>query len=389
MEKRKDYIVFGQPVICDDEIEEVVNTLKSGWIGTGPKVSKFESEFKKYVGNKYAIALNSCTAALHLACLALNLKPGDEVITTPMTFCASINAIIHSGAVPVLADIDPETRLISPNEIRKKISKRTKAILVVHYAGFPGDMTEIRNIANEYNLKIIGDCAHAIETEWHGENVAHFADINCYSFYVTKNITTAEGGMLTTDDEKVADKVKILALHGMDKDAWKRFSDEGYRHYEVVYPGFKYNMTDIQASLGLRQLLKIDQYYKRRTEIWDRYTCELQATNLILPPNIPPSIGKQALHLFALLANPDKIKLNRDGWLTELHTMNIGTGVHYIAIFEYPYYQQRFGWKPMDYPHAKHISNLTFSIPFSAKLTNEEVNYIIEVIKSLSKKFGV
>ena len=388
MEPREDYLVFGQPLIEDDEIEEVVKTLKSGWLGTGPKAARFESDFKEYVGDKYAVALNSCTAALHLACVALDSKPGDEIITTSMTFCATVNAVIHAGATPVLGDIDPETRLISPDEIRKKITDHTKAILLVHYTGFPCDMAEIRKIANEYNVKIIGDCAHAVETEWNGKNVSQFADINCYSFYVTKNITTAEGGMITTEDERLANKIKILALHGMDKDAWKRFSDEGYKHYQVVYSGFKYNMTDIQASLGIHQLSRIDQYYKRRVAIWNRYVEELGDTGLELPPCISRNKGKHGLHLFTLLAKPEKVGLTRDQWLLELHKMRIGTGVHYLGLFEYDYYQNLFGWNPLDYPNAKHVSDQTFSIPLSPKLSYDDVTYIIDSIKHLSKKFG-
>ncbi|MFQ5753491.1 MAG: DegT/DnrJ/EryC1/StrS family aminotransferase [bacterium] len=388
MQPRDDYLVFGQPLIEDDDIEEVVKTLRSGWIGTGPKVAKYETEFKEYVGNKYAVALNSCTAALHLACLSIGVQPGDEIITTSMTFCATVNAVIHAGATPVLTDIDPETRLISPNEIRKKITNRTKAILLVHYTGLPCDMTEIKKIADEYGLRIIGDCAHAVETEWEGKNVSQFAELNCYSFYVTKNITTAEGGMITTDDEALANKIKILALHGMDKDAWKRFSDEGYKHYQVVYSGFKYNMTDIQASLGIHQLSRIEQNYERRAAIWNRYVEELSHTGLELPPDLSHDKGKHGLHLFTLLANPKKVALTRDQWLLELHKMNIGTGVHYLGLFEYDYYQKLFGWRSLDYPNAKHVSDQTFSIPLSPKLSDNDVTYVIESIKYLSNKFG-
>lgn len=388
MKIRENYLVFGQPKIEDDEIEEVVKTLRSGWIGTGPKASRFESEFKKYVGNQYAVGVNSCTAALHLACLALDIKAGDEVITTAMTFCATVNVVTHSNATPVLADIDPLTRTISSAQIRKKITDRTKAILVVHYAGFPCDMIEIRKIADENNLKIIADCAHAIETEWNEENIAYYADINCYSFYVTKNITTAEGGMVTTDDENIANRVKVLALHGMDKDAWKRFSDDGYKHYQVVCSGFKYNMTDLQASLGIHQLSRIDQYYQRRLEIWNRYCEEFQDTGVIMPPKVPAARGKHGLHLFTPLANNDRIGLTRDEWLFELHKMKIGTGVHYLGLFEYDYYQKLFGWNSSDYPNAKFVSDRTFSIPLSAKLTDDDVSYVIKAIKYLSKKFG-
>ena len=235
------FLVFGAPAIEDAEIQEVVSTMKTGWLGTGPKVMSFENDFKAYKGSQYAIAVNSCTAALHLSILAAALQPGDEVITTPMTFCATVNAIIHAGATPVLADVDPVTMNIDPAQVEAKITPKTKAILPVHFAGRPCDMDALCEMARRHNLKLIEDCAHAIETEYKGRKAGTFGDFGCFSFYVTKNITTGEGGMILVGRQADADRLKILALHGMSKDAWNRFGDSCYKHYQVVEVGFKYN----------------------------------------------------------------------------------------------------------------------------------------------------
>jgi len=269
--KKENFLVFGAPLIEEEDVLEVVRCLRSRWIGTGPRVHQFEEVFAEYKKTKYAVAVNSCTAALHLAMLASGVGHGDEVITTPMTFCATVNSIIHCGAKPVLADCEKKTMNISPSEIEKKITSKTKAIIVIHFAGRCCNMESILDISKKYNLMIIEDCAHAIESEYRGKKAGTFGDIGCFSFYVTKNITTGEGGMVVTDNETIASSIKTLALHGMSKDAWKRFSDDGYKHYKVVYAGFKYNMTDMQASLGINQMKRIDAYWRRRKEIWEFY----------------------------------------------------------------------------------------------------------------------
>ena len=248
---RKNFLVFGSPMIEEAEIEEVVASLKSGWLGTGPKVHKLEEMFKEYKGSKYAMALNSCTAALHLSMLAIGIKPGDEVIVPTMTFASTASVVIHAGGVLVFADCEKDTMNIDPEDIQRKISPKTKAIIPVHFAGRPCDMDAIMDIAQNYNLKVVEDCAHAIETEYRGKKAGTFGDIGCFSFYVTKNIVTGEGGMAITDNEEYASMIKIMGLHGMSKDAWKRFSDSGYKHYQVLYAGYKYNMMDIQAAIGI------------------------------------------------------------------------------------------------------------------------------------------
>lgn len=358
--------------------------MKSAWLGTGPKVERFERDFASYKGVKNAVALNSCTAALHLSIIATGLGPGDEVITTPLTFCATINAIIHSGATPVLADIDPLTMNIDPNEVEKKITKMTKAILPVHFAGQACDMERLQDITEKHNLTMIEDCAHAIETEFRGRKVGSFGRLGCFSFYVTKNIVTGEGGMVTTEDDELARRLKILALHGMDSDAWKRFSDDGYRHYMVTEAGFKYNMTDIQAAIGIHQLKRIEHYWKRRQEVWNAYNDAFKELPVARPAK-PDTMNRHAYHLYTLLIDEKKTGTSRDDFLSAMNKHNIGTGVHYLSIPEHPYYQQRFQWRPEDYPNAQKVGRQTVSLPLSAKLTDEDVNDVIKAVRVIVK----
>ncbi len=379
---RDTFLVFGSPMIEDPEIDEVIASMKSGWLGTGPKVSQFELDFAAYKGAKYVAALNSCSAALHVSLLATGLKPGDEVITTPLTFCATINAIIHADAIPVLADIDPVTQNIDPKQIEKKITRKTRAILPVHFAGRPCEMDVITEIARRHNLKIIEDCAHAIETEYKGEKAGTFGDFGCFSFYVTKNIVTGEGGMVITRREDDIAWIKILALHGMSKNAWKRFSDEGYKHYHVAACGFKYNMMDIQAAIGIHQLKRIDRDWQRRKEIWGKYKIALADLPIDLPAD-PETHTRHAYHLYTIMVDEQKTGINRDAFLDAMTRNNIGVGVHYVSIPEHPYYQDKFGWKPEEYPHAMRIGRQTVSLPISAKLSNEDIDDVIESVKDI------
>lgn len=379
---RKNYLVFGQPMIEKDEINEVLDSLNSGWIGTGPKVAKFESDFKEYIGAKHAIAVSSCTAGLHLSVLAMGVKPEDEVIVPAMTFAATANAVVHVGARPVFVDVLKNEMTIDIEDVKRKITSRTKAIIPVHFAGRACQINEIEKIADEYNLKIIHDAAHAVETEFDGKKIGSFRNIANFSFYVTKNITTVEGGMITTDNEELAQKLKIYALHGMTKDAWKRFSDDGYKHYEIIYAGYKYNMTDLQAAIGIQQLKKVEQFAKRRKEIWDYYKSELKDLPLILPPE-PASNTKHAYHLFTILVDTDKTRITRDQLIQKLHELKIGTGVHYIALHLQPFYQKTFGYKLGDFPNSEFISERTLSIPFSAKLTDTDVTDVVNALKQI------
>jgi dTDP-4-amino-4,6-dideoxygalactose transaminase len=356
--------------------------MQSGWLGTGPKVAQFERNFAKYKGAEHTVALNSCTAALHLSILAADIGPGDEVITTPLTFCATVNAIIHAGATPVLADVDPVTMNIDPSKVKARITAKTKAVLPVHFAGRSCDMDALCRIAAEHNLKIIEDCAHAIETKYHGRRAGTFGEFGCFSFYVTKNIVTGEGGMVIIKSEKDAARIKMLGLHGMSKDAWKRFGDDGYKHYQVVECGYKYNMMDLQAAIGIHQLKRVDRYWQRRQEIWQRYNDAFADLPITLPSPVEPNT-RHAYHLYTVLIDEQRCGISRDGFIDAMTAQNIGIGVHYLSIPEHPYYQQTFGWKAEDYPHAMRIGRQTVSLPLSAKLTDSDVADVTNAAHSI------
>jgi dTDP-4-amino-4,6-dideoxygalactose transaminase len=379
---KEDFLVFGAPLIEEPEIEEVVKCMRRRWIGTGPKVQEFEEDFASMKGVKHAIALNSCTAALHLSMFAAGIGPGDEVITTPMTFCATINAIIHCGATPILADCDRKTMNILPEEIEKKVTSRTKAILPVHFAGRCCDMNPIIDIARTYDLMVIEDCAHAIETEYHGQTSGTFGDIGCFSFYVTKNVVTGEGGMVITNDDRFAGKIKILALHGMSKDAWKRFADEGYKHYQVIHAGYKYNMMDIQAAMGIHQLKRIDQSWERRKKVWERYN-EAFKDLPCLTPEEPEPHTKHAYHLYTVLIDIEKTGRSRNWVLNALTSENIGVGVHYVPVHLHPFYRKVYGWKEGDFLNAEWIGERTVSLPLSAALTNRDEEDVVEAFRKV------
>ena len=376
---RKDFLVFGSPAIDQAEIDEVVATLRSGWIGTGPRVARFEEMFREYIGAAHAVALNSCTAALHLSMVVSGLGRGDEVITTPMTFCATANSIVHTGARPVFVDVEADTGNIDPDRIEEAITPRTKAILPVHYAGRPCRMDTIEAIARRHNLLLIEDAAHAIESVHHGRKIGTIGDLTCFSFYVTKNVVTAEGGMVTTNNPDFAAKIKMYGLHGMSKDAWKRFSDEGYRHYQVLFPGFKYNMTDIQAALGIHQLARVAEGAKRRDEIWARYDEAFADVPVVRPARVDEGTV-HARHLYTILVKTEVTGKSRDQTLNELIRLNIGTGVHYTALHLHPYYRETFGHKPGDFPNAEFIGERTLSLPLSTKLSDDDVAAVIEAV---------
>lgn len=379
---RKDFLVFGSPLIEQEEIDEVVASLRSGWVGTGPKVQKFEEMFRKYKGSRYAMALNSCTAALHLSILASGIGQGDEVIIPAMTFAATANAVIHAGARPVLVDCDRRTMNMDVKDLERKITKKTKALIPVHFAGRSCDMDPIMSISRKHGLKVIEDCAHAIETEYHGKKAGTFGDLGCFSFYVTKNIVTAEGGMVITDNEDYASRIKILGLHGMSKDAWKRYSDEGFKHYEVVFAGFKYNMMDIQAAMGIHQLPRVERYWSIRQNIWNKYDKAFKDLPVFRPAPVEPDT-KHAYHLYTLLLDTDKCGISRDKFLGEMTKRNIGVGVHYIALHLHPYYQEEYGYKRGDFPQAEWVSDRTISIPLSAKLTEKDTEDVIAAVKDI------
>lgn len=384
---REHFLVFGNPLIGREEIDEVVDSLSSGWLGTGPKVHAFEELFRNYKQIKYAAAVNSCTAALHLSMLAIGIDAGDEVIVPTMTFAATANSVIHAHGKPVFVDCQKDTMNIDPEDILRKISPRTKAIIPVHFAGRPCDMNAISTIAADHHLKIIEDCAHAIESEYHGRKVGTLGDLGCFSFYVTKNIVTGEGGMVITNDEHYADRIKILALHGLSKDAWKRFSDAGYKHYQVVDCGYKYNMMDLQASIGIHQLGRIESYWQRRDAIWKRYNHAFKDFPLGLPAP-EEADTRHARHLYTLMLDIDRLRLTRDQFLDEMLKYNIGVGVHYIALHLHPHYQKTFGYRKGDFPNAEWLSERTVSLPISAKLTDQDVDDVIEAVSAIINQYA-
>jgi dTDP-4-amino-4,6-dideoxygalactose transaminase len=378
---RSEFLVFGAPQIEEPEIDEVVDSMRAAWLGTGPKVAQFEEDFRSYKGASHAVAVNSCTAALHVSLIALGIGPGDEVITTPLTFCATVNAILHTGATPVLADVDPLTMNIDPAEVEQRLTPRTRAILLVHFTGRPCDMDELTRIAQKHELFLVEDCAHAIETEFHGRKAGTFGDVGCFSFYATKNVTTGEGGMVITENRSLADRVKMLALHGMTKDAWKRFSDVGYQHYHVVAAGFKYNMMDLQAAIGIHQLRRVEANWIRRREVWNRYQEGLQGTGLVLPLDPDPDT-RHAHHLYTPLVEEEHCGRNRDELLEALTARGIGVGVHYLSIGEHPYYQSRLEIRPDEWPNAMSIGRTTLSLPLSARLTDSDVADVIAAVRN-------
>lgn len=379
-----DFITFGAPAIERDEIDEVVRCLESGWIGTGPRVARFEDEFGAYKGARHTAAVSSCTAAIHLSVLAAGVGPGDEVITSALTFCATVNAIIHAGATPVLADVDFQTMNIDPADVERRITPRTKAILPVHFAGRPCAMDQLLAIARKHGLRIIEDCAHAIETEYHGRKAGTLGDFGCFSFYATKNVTTGEGGMIITRRHEDLVRIKMLALHGLSTDAWKRFGDEGYKHYLVVETGFKYNMMDLQAALGIHQLRRVERNWLRRRELWNRYN-EAFADLPVTLPAAPEVETRHAHHLYPILINESLCEISRDDFLALMTAQGIGVGVHYLSIPEHPIYRRKFGWRPEGYPAAMRIGRETVSLPLSAKLTDAEVERVIESVRSVIK----
>ena len=379
---RNEFLVFGQPLIEEEEKEEVLDSMAKAWLGTGPKVARFERDFAAYKGATYAAALNSCTAALHLSLLVLELKPGDEVITSPMTFCATVNTIIHAGGTPVLADVEPGTMNIDPAEILKKITRRTRAILPVHFAGRACAMDAVMAIAREHNLAVIEDCAHAIETEYKGQKAGTMGDFGCFSFYSTKNVVTGEGGLVITRRAEHADRIKVLGLHGMSKDAWKRFSDAGFKHYDVVEAGFKYNMMDLQAAIGIHQLARVEKYWKKRDAVWGKY----QEAFARLPVGTPAPVEagtRHAYHLYTLLVDGARTGIRRDEFLDAMTREKIGVGVHYRSIPEHPFYRKTFGWKCEEYPQAYRIGQQTVSLPISPKLTETDVQDVITAVQKL------
>jgi len=385
---RDTFLPFARPALGEEEIAEVVDTLRSGWITTGPKVEKFTTAFADYVGGRFAVPVSSATAGLHVALLALGVGPGDEVITSPMTFVATLNTIVHCGATPVLADIDAATLNVRVEEIEKKITPKTRAILPVHYVGQPADLDPILELAAGKNLAVLEDAAHAVGSEYKGRKIGSFPTTSVFSFHPNKNMTTGEGGMVVTDDEEVFERASLLKFHGMDKESWKRFAKSGSPRYDVALPGFKYNMMDIQAALGLHQLPRLEGFLAERARLAARYEEKLaDLPGLILPQRVAYPV-RHAWHLYTPLVDVDRLKITRDGFMEELKKRNIGTGLHYSAAHEFSYYAKRFGWRPEDFPEAHFVSERIVSLPLFPGLADEDQEDVVEEVREVVKEFA-
>jgi dTDP-4-amino-4,6-dideoxygalactose transaminase len=367
-------IPYASPSIEEDEIQEVVNTMRSGWINMGQKTFQFEEAIARYTGAEYAVAVNSCTAALHLSLLASGIGPGDEVITTPFTFAATGNVIVQSGAKPVFSDINPETFNINPEKICDVITSKTKAIIPVHYAGQPCDMTAIMDLAEDHNLVVIEDAAHALGADYHGKKIGNHGNPTCFSFYTTKNMTTGEGGAVSTNNKGFADRLRKLRLHGISKDAWNRYSGGTWK-YDIEECGWKYNTTDIQSSIGIHQLAKLDKFNHVRRSYAALYTRGLQNLKKIKTPSMGHS--DHVCHLYPLLVQ----KEHRDIFIDKLAEKGVFCSVHFIPLHLHSFYQRTYGFKYGDFPIAEEIFEQEVSLPLYPKMTEDDVQYVIDCIK--------
>lgn len=385
---REEFLVFGAPLIGKEEIAEVVDTLESGWIGFGPKSLKFEENFARYTHAQHAISVGSCTAGLHLALIAAGIQPGDEVITTPLTFAATANVIEHVGARPVFVDVERDTQNIDASKIEAAITPKTKAIMPVHMAGRPCDMDAIGDIADRHRLVVIEDAAHAIETWWRDRKIGSISPFTVFSFYATKNLTTAEGGMLTTADEATAERLRLIRLHGISKDAWKRYSADGFSPYETLEPGYKYNLTDIQASLGLHQLARVDDNLKIRERHWEAYNQGFEDIPGVETPAPVPDDIRHGRHLYTILLRPERLKIDRQQFLEALKAENVGTGIHFTAVHLHAFYHHKYDYKSGDFPNAEEIGDRTISLPLSAKITDEDVQDVISAVRKVATYYA-
>ena len=384
--RREDFIPYNLPDITQAEIDEVVDTLRSGWIAKGPRTLKFEKEFAEYLGAKHAIAVNSCTAALHVSLLTQNIGPGDEVITTPMTFASTASTILHCGAKPVFADIDYRTGCIDPEEIAKKITPHTKAIVPVHYSGQVCDLDRIYELADEHNLYVSEDAAHALWSRYKGRLIGNkLRGAASYSFYATKNLATGDGGMLVTDRDDIAERARILVGQGMSHNAWNRYAKGGSWKYDIVEPGYKYNMFDIQAALGLVQLSRMEEMHTRRLAIAARYQEEFGKIDAVEPPFVP-EFTTHCLHLYVLRIVPELLTIDRDQFIVELNERNVGTSVHFIPTHTMTAYQ-KLGWKEGDFPMAEKHFNRIISLPLYPTMTDEQVQYVIDAVRDIVEKY--
>ena len=385
--KRDTFIPYNLPDFTEKEIAEVTDTLKSGWVAKGPRTVEFEKRFAEYVGARHAVAMNSCTAALHVALLSAGIGPGDEVITTPMTFASTASTVIHTGATPVFADIDYRTGCIDPDEIEKKVTKKTKAIVPVHYSGQVCDLDRIYRIADKYGLFVSEDAAHALWSRYKGQLIGNrLKGTAAYSFYATKNLTTGEGGMLVTDDDGIDARARIWAGQGMSHNAWNRYAKGGAWRYDICEPGFKYNMFDIQAALGLVQLSRMEEMQALRLKIAEKYQREFGKIDAVEPPFVP-DYTTHCWHLYVLRIRPELLTIDRDRFITELNERNVGTSVHFIPVTDMSAYTKRFGFRPGDFPNTEKHFERIISLPLYPTLTDEQSDYVVAAVRDIVEKF--
>jgi dTDP-4-amino-4,6-dideoxygalactose transaminase len=386
---REAFLVFGRPLIGEEEIAEMVDTLRSGWIGFGPKCLRFEEDFARYVHAEHAVSVNSATAALHLALLAAGVGPGDEVITTPLTFVATANVITHVGAIPVFVDVAPGTQNIDPALVERAVTRRTRAVMPVHMTGWPCDMDAIGQIAARHGLTVIEDAAHAAETWYRGRKVGSISRFTAFSFYATKNLTTGEGGMLTTDDGTVIDRLRVLRLHGLDKDAWKRYSPGGFMPYQTLEPGYKYNMTDMQASLGLHQLARLERSLEVRKRIWAMYDRAFaEVPGIVVRKPIAEEGSRHARHLYTLELDLEDLECDRGRFMSALSAENIGSGVHFVPVHLHQHYRDTYGTRRGDCPHAERIGDRTLSLPLSAAMSDADAQDVITAVTKVAQRYA-
>lgn len=376
----EEFLPFSRPTISQSAIDEVVACLKSGWITTGPRVNQFTEALKDYFQAPHVLPLASATAGLHLALLAMQLEPGDEVITTPLTFAATLNTIVLAGGKPVLIDIDPKTLNMDLNQLESAITEKTRVIMPVHFAGLPVDLDYLYEIANKYNLRVIEDAAHAIGSAYKGKRLGSFGDTQVFSFHPNKNMTTGEGGCIVTRDQALADQISRLRFHGIDRAAWNRFSKSGSQEYEIVLPGYKYNMMDLQAALGIHQLKEVDGFNARRNELAARYQEALSDWPQWTLPARPEYDHYHCWHLFTPLINEEAAGMDRNQFMQAMKEKNIGTGLHYRAVHLYPYYRETFGFNLGDFPHAEDVSERIVSLPLFPSMTDAEHDKVLDVM---------
>lgn len=382
---RRDFLTFAPPSIGDEEIAEVVDTLRSGWITTGPKTARFEQEFARYLGAPGALAVNSCTAALHTALLTAGIGPGDEVITTPLTFAATANVIEHVRARPVFVDVDPETLQIDPDRLEAAVTPRTRAIIPVHFGGHPADLDAVDTVASRHGLLVVEDAAHALPARFRGRLIGSRGNPVAFSFYATKNLTTGEGGMLTADPEFL-ERARIASLHGMSHDGWKRYAEGGHWFYEVLLPGFKYNMSDIQAAMGLAQLAKLERHQARRRAVVHAYQAAFAGHDAFELPVERPEV-EHAWHLYVLRLQPGVLRIGRDRFIQELTQRKIGTSVHFIPLHLHPYYRDTYGYAPDAYPVARSNYERMLSLPLHPGLSEADVEDVVGAVLDIAEEY--